>query len=105
MYGATTTSKTREIRLAPGLSKIIDAAEAAGWSVRREASFVEIVKPIGRTDTPSGYTINSKWWCRGLNEGNGKSFRVTALTLLDLLGLTFEDTADNAQIVVFNRIP
>jgi hypothetical protein len=83
--------KERAIVLAPGLLSIVDAAEAAGWSVRREASFVELVKPSGGPDAQIGYAVNSKWWCRGLGSCNSKSFRVTAPTLLQLLGLPTQE--------------
>jgi hypothetical protein len=91
--------KERESALAPGLSSIVDAAEAAGWSVRRGASFVELVKPSGRPDALIGYAVNSKWWCRGLGQGNSKSFRVTAPTLLELLGLTTQQSSGDTWIV------
>src|SRR4051794_29180824 len=50
-------AKERTLALAPGLSSIVDAAEAAGWSVRREDSFVELVKPSGRPDAQIGYAV------------------------------------------------
>jgi len=80
-------ARKHELALAPGLSSIVDAAEAAGWSVKREPSFVELVKPAGQPDALIGYAVNSKWWCKGLGPSYSKSFRVTALTLLELLGL------------------
>lgn len=78
--------KERQITLAPGLSTIIDAAEAAGWSVKRGDSSVELVKADSRPEAPIGYEVNSKWWCKDLGQA-GKSFRVTAPDLLQLLGL------------------
>jgi hypothetical protein len=80
------SEKERQITLAPGLSTIIDAAEAAGWSVKRGDSSVELVKPFSQPEAPAGYTINSKWWCKP--QGATKSFRVTAPDLLQLLGLS-----------------
>lgn len=77
--------KERQITLAPGLRTIIDAAEAAGWSVKRGDSSVELGKPASAPEAPAGYTVNSKWWCKP--QGAAKSFHVTAPDLLQLLGL------------------
>ena len=80
--------------LAPGLLNIVEAAEAAGWSVRRAESFVELFKPAGQAGACAGYQINSKWWCRGLPfptaANPGKAFRVTAPILIKLLGLPIQ---------------
>jgi hypothetical protein len=81
------TDKARQITLAPGLSSIIEAAEAAGWSVKRGDSSVELVKPANRAETQVGYAINSKWWCKPLGDRACKSFRVTASSLVQLLDL------------------
>lgn len=83
-----TVKKERKLALAPGLSGIIDTAEAAGWSVKREAACVELLKPAGQPEGPVGFVINSNWWCRDLGPAKSKSFRVTAPTLLQLLGLS-----------------
>jgi hypothetical protein len=83
--------KERQIALASGLCTIIDAAEAAGWSVKRGNSSVELVKPVSRPEAPIGYAINSKWWCKHLRHGTGKSFRVTAPDLLQLRGLPTQE--------------
>lgn len=79
----------QECSLAPGLSSIVEAAKAAGWSVRRAESFVELIKPSSQPEAQIGYQINSKWWCRDLlgAPGSSKAFRVTAPTLIKLLGL------------------
>lgn len=77
--------------LAPGLLFIVATAEAAGWLIRQEDSFVELLKPPGSTAVYLGYQINSRWWCRGLScsatEQQSKAFRVTAPILRGLLGI------------------
>ena len=80
--------------LAPGLMSIVAAAEAAGWSVRRDNSFVELLNPALDASACVGYRINSRWWCRALPASAAKyqsqSFRVTAPTLMKLLGLSIQ---------------
>lgn len=78
----------KEESLAPGLRSIITEAEAAGWVVRRDGAVVELVKLTERAEASVGYQINGKWWCRDLRAaGSTKAFRVTAKTLIELLGL------------------
>lgn len=90
-------------RLAPGLARIIDAAEAAGWSVTRAPSQVDLVKPAGRPEAPEGYQINSRWWCRDLSATpETKAFRVTAPALYKLLGLPWQP-ADGGSGVIPGR--
>jgi hypothetical protein len=85
------TAKQAECRLAPGLARIIDAAEAAGWSVTRAQSQVDLLKPAGRPEAPEGYQINSRWWCRDLSATpETRAFRVTAPDLYRLLGLPWQ---------------
>jgi hypothetical protein len=92
MHNYTFEETDRNCGFAPGLWGIITAAEAAGWSVRRAESFVELFKPNVQPAKPVGYQINSKWWCRDVLGARelGKSYRVTAPTLRELLGLSMQ---------------
>ncbi len=85
------TEPKQELALAPGLLSIIDAAEKAGWSIKPGGSFAELTKPASGLDKPTAYTINSKWWCRDLGQTGSRSFRVTAPTLIELLGLPSQE--------------
>ena len=89
MHNHAAEGLDQECRLAPGLSGIVAAAEATGWSVRWAASFVELIKPGGHPQTLIGYQVNWKWWCRDVlaTAGTSKAYRVTAPALIKLLGL------------------
>jgi hypothetical protein len=80
--------------LAPGLLNIVTAAEAAGWSVRRDELFVELFKPASEAGACAGYQINSRWWCHALpptgKRYEDRAFRVTAPSLMRLLGLPMQ---------------